>query len=115
MFISVNVRIILGTDFLCPQPQLPSTPDIFLIGHALHNQPDKYANMLLSHLRKIATKSTKLIIIDFFIDHACVVPENSEYAVPGGPSPIAPTPLLPNYGAAAAYPYYMDMVVCDAY
>ncbi|KAI0087146.1 O-methyltransferase [Irpex rosettiformis] len=101
----------LGLDFLHPQPKLPYTPDVFFLRYILHNQPDNYATMLLGHLRKVATEYTKLIIIDFVVEYVCPVPEDSEDAIPGDPSPAAPSPLLTNFGVAGAYPYNMDMVM----
>ena len=108
-------HVTIGHDYLCAQPQLPFAPDVFLVRNALHNQPDKYAAIFLGHLRDIATESTKLLIVDFVVDYACAVPEPSEYATPGDPSPTAPLPLLPNYGAAGVYPYNMDMAVRSMY
>ena len=101
-----------GVDFLSPQPQLPSIPDVFFVRCVLHNQPDKYAVILLKHLRKVAGASTKLVIMDFIVQYACPVESgNPEYTVPGDTLPVAPYPLLPNFGVAEAYPYDADMVV----
>ncbi|KAI0087145.1 O-methyltransferase [Irpex rosettiformis] len=103
----------LEVDFLSCQPPLPSAPDVFLLRYILHDQSDKYASILLKHLRNVAKKCTKLIVIDFVVDYTCDIPENSEYAIPGDPSPVAPSPLLPNFGVAGALPYDMDMVMLN--
>ncbi|KAI0821463.1 S-adenosyl-L-methionine-dependent methyltransferase [Irpex lacteus] len=101
-----------GLDYLSPQPQLPSPPDVFLLRYILHNQPDKYAVMLLKHLREAAGASTKLIILDFIVAYACPVSgEAGYYTMPGDIPAIAPFPLLPNFGVAGAYPYNTDMVM----
>ena len=126
LILSVSVRIHLssdsshqltspGADFLSPQPAFPARPDIFLLRYILHDQSDKYATILLRHLRDAAKDTTKLIIIDFVVDYACPIPEGLEYSIPGDPAPVAPPPLLPNFGVAGAQPYDMDMVVRYAY
>lgn len=101
-----------GIDFLASQPQLPSKPDIFLLRYILHDHSDKYASILLKHLRAAAEAHTKLTIIDFVVDYTCSIPEGSDFVIPGGSTSTAPQPLLPNYGVAGAYPYNMDMMVC---
>lgn len=102
----------IGVDFLVTQPQLPFKPDIFLLRYILHDHSDKYASILLKHLRAAAEAHTKLAIIDFVVDYACSIPEGSDFVIPGGSTSTAPQPLLPNYGVAGAYPYNMDMMVC---
>ncbi|KAI0085840.1 S-adenosyl-L-methionine-dependent methyltransferase [Irpex rosettiformis] len=105
----------IATDYLCPQPQLPTVPDILLLRFILHNLSDKYATILLKHLRAIAKSSTKLIVVDYVVEHACLTPRNldseSQDTIPGAAAPAAPSPLLPNYGLAGALTYQMDMIM----
>ncbi|KAI0821462.1 O-methyltransferase [Irpex lacteus] len=63
------------------------------------------------HLRKVADTTKKLVIMDFIVEYACPTSGTPEYATPGDPAPIAPPPLLPNFGVAGAYSYNIDMVM----
>ncbi|KAI0825595.1 S-adenosyl-L-methionine-dependent methyltransferase [Irpex lacteus] len=99
----------IAADYLLPQPQLPAKPDIFLLRYILHNLSDKYATVLLKHLSDAAQPSTKLIVIDYVVEHACATSYHS--SIPGAAAPSAPSPLLPNYGVAGALPYRMDMIM----
>ncbi|KAI0085832.1 S-adenosyl-L-methionine-dependent methyltransferase [Irpex rosettiformis] len=105
----------IPTDYLSPQPPLPATPDIFVLRHILHNLSDKYASILLKHLRTASGPHTKLVVIDYVVEHPCLTPQNSnckpQDAIPGATAPTAPSPLLPNFGVAAALPYHMDMIM----
>lgn len=52
--------------------------------------------------------------MDFIVEYACPTSGTPECATPGDPAPIAPPPLLPDFGVAGAYSYNMDMVVSSA-
>ena len=81
--------------------------------YILHNLSDKYATILLTHLHAAAKAATKLIVVDYVVEHACITTQNSESSntIPGAAAPTAPPPLLPNYGVAGALTYQMDMIV----
>ncbi|EJC99901.1 S-adenosyl-L-methionine-dependent methyltransferase [Fomitiporia mediterranea MF3/22] len=92
----------IGTDFFEAQPSLPGTVSVFLLRMIIHDWSDKYAVMILRHLRAVAGPSTRLVIIDSILDYVC-----------GSGVEInrVPAPLLPNMGGANVLPYSADLAV----
>ncbi|KAJ7135582.1 S-adenosyl-L-methionine-dependent methyltransferase [Mycena epipterygia] len=91
-------------DFFTPQPVHNAAA--FLIRHCIHNWQDPNAIVILKHLRDAATPTTKLVVLE------TVVPQASgadKHEIPGATRPIAPPPLLPNWGIATAEIYNTDM------
>jgi len=64
--------------------------------HIIHDWPDAESLEILKHIRSAASPSSKLILFDFCIQHACPDTEHSSY---GGDVKSPPYPLLANYGA----------------
>ncbi|KAI0068103.1 S-adenosyl-L-methionine-dependent methyltransferase [Artomyces pyxidatus] len=71
------------------QPQTVKNADVYFLRLILHDWPDSANVKILKNIRAVAAPSTKLIIFDSIMPHAC--PE------PGGPPP-PPFPLLANLG-----------------
>ncbi|KAI1791339.1 S-adenosyl-L-methionine-dependent methyltransferase [Ganoderma leucocontextum] len=120
-------------DFFTPQPpslqvaglgSVPS-PALFLIRGCTHNwpdvavtphhgtelEPDLYARML-RHLRDAASPTTKLLIVDVILPHACYDDwADGHDAIPGAERTLAPegSPLLANLGRASATGYQLDL------
>lgn len=67
---------------------------------------------ILGNLRAAATPTTQLVVIDNVIPYACNDTQQS-IDVPGASDirPIAPPPLLPNFGAASLMTYLGDLTV----
>ncbi|TFK34635.1 O-methyltransferase [Crucibulum laeve] len=91
-----------GHDFFEPQPA--RKVDVFLLRYITHDWSDEFAQKILQHLRNAAQPSTKLVINDYVIPYACHSEEQDHF------TPLAPPkPLLPNFGAASAHPYMVDL------
>ena len=119
----------IAHDFFTSQPHLNlSTPEssrrklpsIYLLRAILHNWSDKDARAILSQLRRASSPSTRLVLGEFAIPHACV--DDSECAeIIGGFRSLLDSDsdeseeiaqiLLPNLGSASACPYYIDLSV----
>jgi len=76
--------------------------------HVLHDWPDKECLEILKHIRTAASPSSKLILFDFCIQHAC---PDTDYSSYGSNTKSPPYPLLANYGAggSSAYITFADM------
>ncbi|KAF9460299.1 S-adenosyl-L-methionine-dependent methyltransferase [Collybia nuda] len=59
-------------DFFTPQPI--TNASAFLLRLILHDWPDAQSVKILTHLRKAATPSTRLIILDSIIPYTCDIP-----------------------------------------
>lgn len=101
-------------NYLEPQPDLPVAPNIFLLRMVIHDLSDKYATILLKHLRKAAQPHTKLLVVDLIVEYACEVSQIG-FQVDGYEPSTAPSPLLSNFGAAATLPYDFDIVVRSSF
>jgi len=64
--------------------------------YIIHDWPDAESLEILKHIRAAASPSSKLIIFEFCIQHAC---PDTEYSSYGGDVKSPPYPLLANYGA----------------
>ena len=65
----------------------------------LHNWADEYCVRILKHLRVAAGPETQLVIVEQLPTCACDEPATHE--IPGAELPVAPKPLLPNWGRAS--------------
>ncbi|KAG6900056.1 hypothetical protein C0993_003542 [Termitomyces sp. T159_Od127] len=99
-------------DFFNPQPV--ANASVFILKQILHDWSDPYCVRILKELRAAAKPKTKLVIVDCIISYTC------HDATTGSglfDYTEAPAPLLPNYGAANAMPYILDlgmMIWCNA-
>ena len=67
---------------------------------------------ILKQLRDAATPSTKLVILEMIMRHACHDDtEDNATGITSSVSIEAPNPLLPNWGAVNDIIYILDMVV----
>ncbi|TBU24980.1 S-adenosyl-L-methionine-dependent methyltransferase [Dichomitus squalens] len=107
-------------DFLQPRPpsiEVPvvgsvSSPAVFLIRGCTHNWPDESVRTILRHLRNAAGSTTKLLIVDMVLAHACYDDyDDGREAIPGAERTLAPegSPLLANLGRASASGYLLDL------
>ncbi|KAF8182513.1 O-methyltransferase [Mycena galopus ATCC 62051] len=96
-------------DFFQPQPV--KDVSVFLLRYILHNWPDVRAAELLRRLREAAQPTTQLVVIEKILSVAATVPSSDEEAIPGAARPLAPAPLLPNWGVGKAEFYFYDMAV----
>ncbi|KAJ3537872.1 hypothetical protein NM688_g6604 [Phlebia brevispora] len=107
----------IGADFWEPQPDLVRGADIFFLRHICHNYSDKYATKLLKHLRDAAKPTTKLVVMDSVMQHACRSPQRSseehESELVGYKPHVAPEPLLANFGLANVLAYDLDLVMLN--
>ncbi|KAF7335076.1 hypothetical protein MVEN_02258100 [Mycena venus] len=99
-------------DFLAPQPVKDAA--VFFLRFVLHNWPDEPAVVILRHLRAAALPTTRLVIAENILPFAARVDcEDSnlgeENRIPGAARPVAELPLLPNWGAANADLYFLDL------
>ena len=99
---------ITGHDFFNTQPIINAS--VFLLRHILHDWSDPYCIKILTQLRQAAQPDTHLIIIDAVLQYSC--PSDRKWKdVPGGEAPVAPEPLLPNFGIGKADEIFVDMMV----
>ena len=99
-------------DFFQPQPI--KNASVFLVKQILHDWPDAYTSKILTKLREVAQRETKLIIIDNIVPFACHDPSADEgKGIPGAVPKEAPQPLLANYGIANEMGYNYDLAVCQ--
>ena len=77
-------------------------------------KPDLCAS-ILRHLRAAAGPTTKLLIVDMVLAHACYddYDDDGQEAIPGAERSLAPegSPLLANLGRASASGYLLDLSV----
>lgn len=97
-------------DFFNPQPV--KNASIFLLRYILHNWIDARAVAVLKRLRDAAKPTTQLVIIEKILSVAAAASSaDEEEVIPGAARPLAPAPLLPNWGIGKAEFYYYDMGV----
>lgn len=92
-------------------PQPIKDASLFLLRKVLHNWSDKTALKILRNLRQAALPSTKLLVVDHVVPHACPDPINND-TIPATSLETAPYPLLANMGQASALAYITDIQVC---
>ncbi|KAF5335811.1 hypothetical protein D9611_009636 [Ephemerocybe angulata] len=99
-----------GHDFFESQPVRNAS--VFLLKQVIHDWSDKDAVRILSGLREASQPTTKLVIIDCLINHACSMAQLGEHSsIPGAIPREAPLPLLANYGAANFMSYFHDITM----
>ncbi|KAG6883309.1 hypothetical protein C0993_006877 [Termitomyces sp. T159_Od127] len=94
-------------DFFTSQPV--TNASVFILKHILHNWSDLHCYQILKALRAAATPDTRLVVVDSIVAHACHDPTIEQGLNSGYKE--APTPLLPNYGAANVMPYLLDLAM----
>ena len=97
-------------DMFAPQPIRNAA--VFFLRAMTHDWSDDYCVKFLSQLRAAATPQTQLIVIDNVMPYACRGAEQT-LNIPGADKvrPIAPKPLLPNFGVAGLMTYLADIAV----
>lgn len=117
----------LAHSFFSPQPPLAGgiKPAAFLLKAILHDWSDEYCHIMLKHLRNAVAvdDSTRLLVVNPITPSACSGVaeegfEDEEEALTKREfgnvyQERAKAPLLGNWGAAGATPYFADMIVCD--
>ncbi|KAF7349634.1 hypothetical protein MSAN_01689500 [Mycena sanguinolenta] len=96
-------------DFYAPQP-VPNAA-VFMLRHIMHDWSDELVVRILRHLRDAAQPTTKLVVVDKIVVSAARVPDSETEAIPGAKRPLAPKPLLPNWGVGKAEVYYYDLTM----
>ncbi|KAJ7115333.1 O-methyltransferase [Mycena epipterygia] len=80
---------------------------VFLLRWIMHDWADPMAIQILRKLREAATPETKLVTVDIILPYTCHDTCITD-VIPGAARPLAPTPLLPNMGAASNMKYWLD-------
>ena len=114
----------LAQNFFSPQAEagIKLKPAAYLVKHVLHDWSDSYCRTILKHLRNAVNESkfqAKLFVIDYIVPFACSLSkardksdeEIARNSIPGVYQDLASSPLLEYWGAAADFPYYMDLNV----
>ena len=95
-------------DFFRPQPVKDAA--VYFVRIVLHDWPEHEVHKIMKNTRAAAGPSSKLVLFEFLIPHACENPENSFVN-----SPPVPAPLIPNTGPGKAeFLTMMDMQVCPS-
>ncbi|KAF7349730.1 hypothetical protein MSAN_01699800 [Mycena sanguinolenta] len=94
-------------DFHTPQP-VPNAA-VFMLRNIVHNWSDERVVKILRHLRDAAQPTTKLLVIERILVSAARASHSGEEAIPGSERPLAPAPLLANWGVGKASMYYLDV------
>ena len=115
----------IAQSFFSPQPQSDGPkPAAYLLKSILHDWSDAYCHTILKHLRKAVTvdDGTRLLVMDSIASSATTerggdASENEDEEakarreVAGIYQERAKAPLLGNWGAAGATPYFADVIV----
>nr|GAT51470.1 predicted protein [Mycena chlorophos] len=96
-------------DFFTPQPVKDA--DIFLLRYITHNWQDDKVVQILQHLRNAAKPETRLVLIDDVVPGAARNSGSESDSANLHIRPVAPAPLLPNWGIAKAQTYYTDLIM----
>jgi hypothetical protein len=92
-------------------PQPVHKPAVFFLRAITHDWSDDYCVKILRQLRAVAAPNTQLIVIDNAIAYACGESDQSHDILGKVVRPTAPSPLLPNWGAANSTTYLGDIHV----
>ncbi|KAF9004470.1 S-adenosyl-L-methionine-dependent methyltransferase [Hymenopellis radicata] len=95
-------------DFFEVQPV--HSASVFILKHIVHNWSFKQGKIILSRLAEAATPTTRLLIATNIITLTCHDPTLNGT---GTGYNEAPSPLLPNYGAANDLGYALDMCMMN--
>ncbi|KAF7314104.1 Methyltransf-2 domain-containing protein [Mycena chlorophos] len=106
---SYHPIIMIAHDFFTPQPVKDA--DIFLLRYITHNWQDDKVVQILQHLRHAAKPETRLVLIDDVVPGAARNTGSELDSANFNTRPVAPAPLLPNWGIAKAQTYYTDLIV----
>ncbi|KAJ7099787.1 O-methyltransferase [Mycena epipterygia] len=90
-------------------PQAVNNAAVFLIRHIIHDWADPQAISILKHLRRAATPTTQLLLVEKIVPP--VSGDQMSHEVPGAVRPMASAPLLPNWGVASAEIYTNDLMM----
>ncbi|KAJ6553093.1 S-adenosyl-L-methionine-dependent methyltransferase [Mycena capillaripes] len=99
-------------DFFTAQPV--ENAAVFLLRYIIHDWNDAKSISILNNLRKAATKTTKLVLLEKIVPVASSG-EEASHGIPGEDRPRAPYPLLGNWGPATAETYMYDMTVSSSF
>lgn len=94
----------LGHDFFKPQPV--KNADVYFTRLCIHDWADPKAKLIMSRVREAAGPNSKFVVLDTLAMHTCADPDLPD-------SPIAPQPLMANYGMAgpAGFSALLDIQV----
>ena len=82
---------------------------VYFLRVVLHDWPEAEVRKILKNTRAAAGPSSKLVVFEMLIPHAC---ENPEWSFVN--SPPVPAPLVPNTGPGnARFLTMVDMHVCS--
>ncbi|KAA1475129.1 S-adenosyl-L-methionine-dependent methyltransferase [Dentipellis sp. KUC8613] len=81
--------------------------DIYYMRMIVHNWPDAACIDILTNVRKVMKPSSRLLVHDYVLISS-VAASQGALEMRGD---IAPSPLLPNYGAGGVRPFYMDVTM----
>ncbi|EIN06884.1 S-adenosyl-L-methionine-dependent methyltransferase [Punctularia strigosozonata HHB-11173 SS5] len=91
-------------DFFKESPA--SDCDIYYLKNIIHDWPDAQAKQILENVKKVMKPGSRLLIQEYVLQH---LNRSADSLIP-----VAPEPLLPNYGLGRIREYYQDlnMMVC---
>ncbi|KII89666.1 hypothetical protein PLICRDRAFT_108610 [Plicaturopsis crispa FD-325 SS-3] len=95
-----------GHDFFEEQPIKGAA--VYFMRAILHDWSDSYCLDILKRIRAAAAPHSQLLVIDTTMSYACQDTTITR-DVPGSQRPVAPEPLLPNFGHAKLTDYLADM------
>ncbi|KAJ8501510.1 hypothetical protein ONZ45_g12125 [Pleurotus djamor] len=92
-------------------PQVVKNAGVFICRMVCHDYGKTKSTQILSQLRKAATPTTKLLLIEQVVPYACVDKDAGAAAqsIPGAQQLEPPKPLLANLGKANAIAYIGDL------
>jgi len=101
-----QVSLVAGDFF----QQIPvKEQDVYYLRNIIHNWPDVQAQQILANVREAMGPKSRLLI------HDHVLPHINQTELEAAQMEVAPSPLLPNYGAGAVRTYYQDLTMLFTY
>ncbi|KAG5732025.1 Sterigmatocystin 8-O-methyltransferase [Termitomyces sp. T112] len=79
--------------------------DIYYLKNVIHNWPDRESVQILRNIRRVLKPSACILLHEYVLQHA------NQLDTSNPAFPVAPKPMLPNYGAGRIRQYNLDLAL----